>query len=202
MENYKPSSRSRKFFGYAGLGMVLMGGAALPALGQSGGAAAVEGAAFLKQYCVTCHSQKLKTGGLSLETIDLGDVSRNGEILEKVVLKVGSGAMPPAAARRPDKAVSSAILDHTLQTETEENLSILYLQRRYSKTAQLFNPPNEGHVHVLTNPSADVNHSSMCALWGPESKSPWLPLPRSLGGENLISRIWDSPNRRWMPLAR
>ena len=26
-------------------------------------AVAVEGAAFLKQYCVTCHSQKLKTGG-------------------------------------------------------------------------------------------------------------------------------------------
>src|SRR6202050_2718884 len=114
MENYKPSRRSLKFLGYAGLGMVLMGGAALPALGQSGGAAAVEGAAFLKQYCVTCHSQKLKTGGLSLETIDLGDVSRNGEILEKVVLKVGSGAMPPAAARRPDKAASKAFLGSLL----------------------------------------------------------------------------------------
>jgi mono/diheme cytochrome c family protein len=118
MENYKPSRRSLKFLGYAGLGMVLMGGAALPALGQSGGAAAVEGAAFLKQYCVTCHSQKLKTGGLSLETIDLGDVSRNGEILEKVVLKVGSGAMPPAAARRPDKAASNAFLA-TLKTSLD-----------------------------------------------------------------------------------
>ena len=107
MENHK-ASRSRKFFEYAGL-VLAAGVVALPALAQPG-TSAVEGAAFLKQYCVTCHSQKLKTGGLSLETVDLGDVSRNGEILEKVVLKLGSGAMPPASARRPDKATANAFL--------------------------------------------------------------------------------------------
>src|ERR1700681_2644393 len=117
MENHKPSSRSRKFFEYAGL--VLVAGVVavaqvpqaqnLPAPAPPG-TPAVDGAAFLKQYCVTCHSQKLKTGGLALETVDLGDVSRNVEILEKVVLKLGSGAMPPAAARRPDKATSNAFL--------------------------------------------------------------------------------------------
>ena len=84
--------------------LIVMAAAAGPARSQ------VAGNAFLKQYCVTCHSQKLKTGGLSLETIDLQDVSRNGEILEKVVLKLGSGAMPPASARRPDKAASNAFL--------------------------------------------------------------------------------------------
>lgn len=70
----------------------------------------VEGEAFLKQYCFTCHNQRLKTAGLSLDTIDIHDVSRNGEILEKVVLKLGSGAMPPAGVRRPDKATRSAFL--------------------------------------------------------------------------------------------
>jgi hypothetical protein len=73
-------------------------------------AAVLEGDAFLKQYCVTCHNQKLNTAGLALDTIDLQDVSRNGEILEKVVLKLGSGAMPPASARRPDKATATAFL--------------------------------------------------------------------------------------------
>ena len=72
--------------------------------------AAVAGGAFLKQYCVTCHNQKLKTAGLSLDTIGLRDVSQNGELLEKVVLKVGSGAMPPASARRPDKTTVNAFL--------------------------------------------------------------------------------------------
>jgi hypothetical protein len=65
---------------------------------------------FLKQYCVTCHNQDLKTAGLALDTLDLLDVSRNGELLEKIVLKLGSGAMPPATAVRPDKSAANAFL--------------------------------------------------------------------------------------------
>jgi hypothetical protein len=66
--------------------------------------------AFLKTYCATCHSDKLRTAGLSLESVNLSDVTHSGETLEKVVLKLGSGAMPPASARRPDKASASAFL--------------------------------------------------------------------------------------------
>ncbi len=81
-----------------------------PAMQIAHGQAAALGDAFLKQYCVTCHNSKLKTGGLSLDAIDLRDVSRNAELLEKVVLKLRSGAMPPAEARRPDKPSASAFL--------------------------------------------------------------------------------------------
>jgi mono/diheme cytochrome c family protein len=88
MQNRQLIFRFLAFRGTAAALIVLAGGAGL----QAQNAAVVEGGAFLKQYCVTCHNQKLKTGGLSLETIDLRDVSRNGEILEKVVLKLGSGA--------------------------------------------------------------------------------------------------------------
>ncbi len=95
-------SRSQWLSGTAAL--IVMGAACRPAHAQ------VEGDAFVKQYCVTCHNQKLNTAGLSLETIDLRDVSKNGEILERMVLKVGSGAMPPAAARRPDKSTANAFL--------------------------------------------------------------------------------------------
>ena len=105
MQNRQLIFRLLAFGGTAAL-IVLAGGAGI----QAQQPAAVEGSAFLKQYCVTCHNQKLKTGGLSLETIDLRDVSRNGEILEKVVLKLGSGAMPPSGARRPDKATREAFL--------------------------------------------------------------------------------------------
>src|SRR5579862_8806186 len=80
-----------------------------PVHAQSDGAA-IDGGSFLKQYCVTCHNQKLKTAGLALDAIGVLDVSRNGELLEKVVLKVGSGAMPPASAWRPDKPVATAFL--------------------------------------------------------------------------------------------
>jgi mono/diheme cytochrome c family protein len=93
--------------------IVLAGGTGIQAQSPASAqpdTAAVAGGAFLKQYCVTCHNQKLKTAGLPLDTIDLRDVSRNGELLEKIVLKVGSGAMPPASARRPDKAAANAFL--------------------------------------------------------------------------------------------
>jgi hypothetical protein len=38
----------------------------------------------------------LKTGGLSLDAVDLTDVSANARVLEKVVGKLRSGQMPPA----------------------------------------------------------------------------------------------------------
>ena len=61
--------------------------------------------ALLKQYCVTCHSERAKTGGLSLEGVDPANVAAHGELLEKIVRKVRVGhdaARRHAAARRRD----------------------------------------------------------------------------------------------------
>ncbi len=41
--------------------------------------------AVLDQYCVTCHNQKLKTGGLQLDKMDLAHVGEQAEAWEKVV---------------------------------------------------------------------------------------------------------------------
>src|SRR5688572_32351866 len=35
--------------------------------------------AVLKQYCVSCHNQKAKIGGLALDTLDVHQVSRSEE---------------------------------------------------------------------------------------------------------------------------
>ena len=58
--------------------------------------------AVLQQYCVGCHSEQLRSGGLSLETVDLADVASAGETWEKVVRKVNAGMMPPPGMPRPD----------------------------------------------------------------------------------------------------
>jgi hypothetical protein len=58
----------------------------------------------LDKYCVTCHNQRLKTGGLALDTMDLSKVPAQAEIWEKVIRKLRSGAMPPAGIPRPDAA--------------------------------------------------------------------------------------------------
>lgn len=60
--------------------------------------------ALLDKYCITCHSDKLKTGGLTLERVDINDLHGNAEVLEKVVRKLRTGQMPPMGRPRPDDA--------------------------------------------------------------------------------------------------
>jgi len=56
--------------------------------------------ALLDQYCVTCHNERLKTGGLALETLPLNRLGEtNAETWEKVVRKLRAGLMPPAGAK-------------------------------------------------------------------------------------------------------
>src|SRR5262245_8215110 len=62
---------------------------------------------FVDQYCVTCHNDRLKTGGLTLETLDFADVQANAEVLEKIIRKLRSGQMPPERSRRPDSETVS-----------------------------------------------------------------------------------------------
>jgi len=60
-------------------------------------------AIVLNKYCVTCHSDKAKTGGLSLEHVNLTDIPKGADTWEKVIRKVRAGMMPPPGMPRPDK---------------------------------------------------------------------------------------------------
>ena len=60
--------------------------------------------AVLNRYCVTCHNDKLKIAGLTLEKLDVGNVPAEAETWEKVIRKLRGGAMPPPKLPRPDKA--------------------------------------------------------------------------------------------------
>ena len=64
--------------------------------------------AVANKYCVVCHNQKAKTGGVSLEGLDWTHLASSAEILEKVVRKVSTGEMPPAGMPRPDAAAAAA----------------------------------------------------------------------------------------------
>ncbi len=65
--------------------------------------------ATLDKYCVTCHNQRLKIGGLALDAMDLGKVPARAETWEKVILKLRAGTMPPAGMPRPDAATYKAL---------------------------------------------------------------------------------------------
>ena len=69
-------------------------------------------AAVVKTYCVTCHSDRTRSGELSLEHADLADISSHAEMWEKVIRKVRAGMMPPAGMPRPDAATLDAFVTH------------------------------------------------------------------------------------------
>jgi cytochrome c551/c552 len=66
--------------------------------------------AVVKQYCVTCHSDRRKTGGLSLEGFDLAQAGQHAEVGEKMIVKLRAGMMPPPGARRPDAATLTGLV--------------------------------------------------------------------------------------------
>ena len=59
-------------------------------------------AALVKQYCLGCHNERAKQGGLVLDA-DVAKVAADRERWEKVVRKVKTGMMPPSGMPRPPR---------------------------------------------------------------------------------------------------
>jgi mono/diheme cytochrome c family protein len=119
----------RSVFGVAGLVLALAGAwsaytprpvqAAAPQTATSNATAAGNAASYqpiLTKYCVSCHDDRRKTADLSLQNIDLNDTAAHAAILEKVVKKLRSRAMPPAGLPRPDENTYTGM---TAALETE-----------------------------------------------------------------------------------
>ena len=67
--------------------------------------------ALVSQYCVTCHSQRLQTGGLALDPAAVATPTTNLEVWEKVVRKLRAGLMPPPGAPRPAPGALAAFTE-------------------------------------------------------------------------------------------
>ncbi len=83
-------------------GAALAGGPAPAAGGQD--AAAPPSRALFDRYCVACHNQRLRTGGLALDEVDPARAAVHAPVLEKVVRKLRTGQMPPEGRPRPAPA--------------------------------------------------------------------------------------------------
>src|SRR5712691_4894471 len=89
-------------------GLFLVGGLLAGAAPQQQTAAAASAAAsaqraLVNQYCVGCHNEKLKTGGLELNTVNVDHVEQSPEVWEKVLRKIRARYMPPYGLPRPDE---------------------------------------------------------------------------------------------------
>jgi hypothetical protein len=67
---------------------------------------------IVQQYCIACHSESLKTGGLVLKGLDPANVSEDAGAWERVLRQVSTGQMPPAGMPSPDDAARTAFADN------------------------------------------------------------------------------------------
>jgi mono/diheme cytochrome c family protein len=68
--------------------------------------------AVVAQYCVGCHNDRAKVGGLVLNPDDVARVGAQPDVWEKVVRKLRARMMPPAGQPRPDDAGYNSLVAH------------------------------------------------------------------------------------------
>src|SRR5215208_1900809 len=134
--------RYRGLLAVAALGFAIAIATARP-VAQAPAAPAVSAAAsstaILKQYCATCHNERLKSGGLVIDPAGVDNVTAGADHWEKVVRKLRTQSMPPPGAPRPD-AVSYDRVATFLETELDRaeaarpHLGKLPLTHRLSRT--------------------------------------------------------------------
>jgi hypothetical protein len=88
---------------------VLLGIAALLPAARPGPAREPH-AALVETYCLSCHDDDHKKGGLALDAILDGAVAEHPDVWEKVVRKLRARQMPPIGKERPDDATYDAVV--------------------------------------------------------------------------------------------
>ena len=95
---------------------------------RAAAAAPANHAAALTQYCITCHNDRAKSGGLVLSATDLESIPARSAVWEKVIRKVRGGMMPPAGLPR-DQAALDNLVTHLEATIDKSALASPVLRR-------------------------------------------------------------------------
>ncbi len=148
------------------------------AVGQAASVAA-DHQTLLQRYCVTCHNDRMRTGGFTLQGLDVDAAASHAEMWEKVIRMVRGGMMPPAGMPRP----------------ASENLDVMVEWLEHTIDAQALGAPNPGQkpIHRLNrteyrNAIRDVLDLSIDA-------SEFLPADdESHGFDNIAGVLRVSPS--------
>jgi len=57
----------------------------------------------IKQYCATCHNDRMKAAGVSYEGLTPESIGQRADVFEKAVRKLRGRLMPPPGSRQPDQ---------------------------------------------------------------------------------------------------
>ncbi|PYS05547.1 MAG: hypothetical protein DMG12_07210 [Acidobacteria bacterium] len=136
--------------------------------------------AFMDTYCVTCHNDRLRTGELSLEKVELQNGAEGAETWEKVIRKLRTGAMPPQGApRRPDTAAADNFVS--------------FLEASIDRAAMAKPNPGRATVHRLNRTEYGNAIRDLLAL--DIDPTPLLPADdESYGFDNIADVLKTSPS--------
>ncbi|HMD36444.1 MAG TPA: DUF1592 domain-containing protein [Vicinamibacterales bacterium] len=134
--------------------------------------------ATVKRYCVSCHSDKLKTHGLTLEHFDVAHVTENAEVAEMVIRKLQAGFMPPPGMPRPAPDAHAALVT---ALETNIDAAAAAKPNPGGRVFQRLNRPEYAHaIHDLLTLDVDAAN--------------WLPLDqKSANFDNIADSQALSP---------
>jgi hypothetical protein len=162
-----------------------------PTLGQQPVSSQQE---LVNKYCVTCHNEKAKTGGLVLEKLDVDHPATNAETWEKVIRKLRAGLMPPFGAPRPDRAnlenfrgTLEAGIDQAAATKANPGVTALHRMNR-TEYANAIRDLLAIDVDVATILPADDSSEGLDNIADVLGTSPAL-IERYVGAAAKISRL-------------
>jgi cytochrome c553 len=153
-----------------------------PGTGGGGPAApapAPETANLIGTYCVSCHNDKAKTGGLSLQTLSITNLPEHADVWEKVARKLRSGEMPPSTVRsRPDAKQAEAFA--------------VFVETTLDRVAASAPNPGRAPVHRLNR--AEYSNAVRDLLAVDVRPGEWLPVDDSgYGFDNIAAVLSTSP---------
>ena len=157
------------------IGLLSAGASARQTPPQATGQPAVPAAQVLvSKYCISCHNDRARTGGLSLEGLDAANPSGHAKVWETVVEKLRAGSMPPPGRPRPD---TSAYVAAAVEIERA-------LDRSWAARPD---PGRIGAVHRLNR--TEYSHA-IRDLFGLDPQS--LDITKQLPGDETADGSFDN----------
>jgi hypothetical protein len=136
--------------------------------------------ALVDKYCVTCHNERLKTGGLVLDKMDLGRVPEGAAVWEKVIRKLRGGMMPPQGTPRPDQPTIDSLAT--------------WLETSIDRAAAANPNPGRVGLHRLNRTEYGNAIRDLLDLDVPEVAALLPPDDDSDGFDNIASVLRESPS--------
>jgi hypothetical protein len=129
---------------------------------------------LITKYCISCHNERTRTGGLALDRLDATNPGAHAQTWESVVEKLRAASMPPPGRPRPDAATYLAAAD-----ELERTLDLAWIAR-----------PDPGRIGAVHRLNRTEYSNAIRDLFGLDPRS--LDVAAQLPGDETADGSFDN----------